>query len=107
MNAYAVKHAREWLLPSHVPQLLSYRVTEDQNLLDFALPTGKLATLSNQDRLASAAAQLYADLLLLVDVFKQHSKEVDDQTKSYDVCGIDIMMMQCGSKTCGCGGGVT
>jgi len=85
VGAYPIKHAREWLLGSHVPHLLSYRVAEDQNLLNFALSAAKLATLNKQDQLAAAAAQLYADLMQLVDVFKKNSKDLDDQKKSYDV----------------------
>ena len=85
LNAYPIKHAREWLLASHVPHLLSYRVAEDQNLINFALSTAKIATLNNQTQLATAGAQLYADLMQLVGVFKKHSSEMDDQTKSYDV----------------------
>lgn len=40
---------------------------------------------SSQGVLASTAAQLYADLLQLAEVFKNNSKEMDDQKKSYDV----------------------
>jgi hypothetical protein len=87
VDAYPVKQeqAREWLLASHLPHLLSYRVAEDQNLLNFALSTSKLATLNKQDQLAAAAAQLYADLMELAAVFKKNSKDMDDQRKSYDV----------------------
>ncbi|KAJ9616430.1 hypothetical protein H2200_000148 [Cladophialophora chaetospira] len=83
--AYPIEHSREWLLSSHVPHLLSYRVAEDQNLLNFALSTAKLATLHNHGQLAAAAAQLYADLLQLAELFKSNSKELDDQKKPYDV----------------------
>ena len=38
-----------------------------------------------QGQLAAAAAQLYADLTQLVEVFKRNSKDMDDQTKAYDV----------------------
>jgi len=85
MAAYPVNHPREWLLASHLPHLLSYRVAEDQNLVNFALSTAKLATLNNQDAVAAAAAQLYADLMELRNVFKQNSLDMDDQTKPYDV----------------------
>ncbi|KIY02439.1 uncharacterized protein Z520_02578 [Fonsecaea multimorphosa CBS 102226] len=83
--AYPIKHAREWLLASHIPWLLSYRVAEEQNLLNFALSTAKLASLNNQTQLAAAAAQLYADLMEMAEVFKKNSKDMDDQTKPYDV----------------------
>ncbi|KIW85085.1 hypothetical protein Z517_00473 [Fonsecaea pedrosoi CBS 271.37] len=85
LAAYPIKHAREWLLASHVPYLLSYRVAEEQNMLNFALSTAKLASLNNQTQLAAAAAQLYADLMQLAEVFKINSKDMDDKTKSYDV----------------------
>ena len=83
--SYPIKHAREWLIGSHVPHLLSYRVAEDQNLLNFALSASKIATLNKQDDLAVAAAQLYADLTTLGAVFKKNSQEMDDQTKPYNV----------------------
>ncbi|KIW31196.1 uncharacterized protein PV07_02864 [Cladophialophora immunda] len=85
LAAYPIEHPREWLLASHVPYLLSYRVAEEQNMLNFALSTAKLATLNNQTQLATAAAQLYADLMQLADVFKKNSRDMDDQTKPYDV----------------------
>ncbi|KIW88147.1 uncharacterized protein Z519_11258 [Cladophialophora bantiana CBS 173.52] len=85
LAAYPIKHAREWLLASHIPYLLSYRVAEEQNMLNFALSTAKLASLNKQIQLAAAAAQLYADLMDLAGVFKQNSKDMDDQTKPYDV----------------------
>lgn len=85
LAAYPINHAREWLLASHVPHLLSYRVAEDQNLINFALSTSKLAALNGQTALAAAAAQLYADLMELVEVFKRNSREMDDQRKPYDV----------------------
>jgi hypothetical protein len=85
VNAYPVKHAREWLLASHVPHLLSYRVAENENLPNFALSTAKLAMMNKKDQLAAAASQLYTDLTDLAKVFEKHSKATDDQTKPYDV----------------------
>lgn len=95
--AYPIQHPREWLLASHVPHLLSYRVPEDQNLLNFALSTAKLATQNKEDQLAAAAAQLYADLVSLGQVFKKNSQEMDDQAKPYDVMdpqatGVSILL---------------
>lgn len=87
--SFPVNRPREWLLASHIPYLLSYRVAEDQNLLNFALSASKLASLNSQGSLAAAAAQLYADLLDVVEVFKRNSLDMDDQTKPYTVMDPD------------------
>jgi hypothetical protein len=89
LQAYPINHPRDWLVASHVSHLLSFRVAQDQNLPNFALSAAKIASLNGQTKLAAAAAQLYADLADLKGIFQQHSKELDDQVKPYDVMNPD------------------
>jgi hypothetical protein len=89
LKSYPINHPREWLLASHVSHLLSFRVAQDQNLPNFALSAAKIANLNGQTKLATAAAQLYADLADLKIVFQQHSNELDDRVKPYNVMDPD------------------
>ena len=47
------------------------QLAEEQNLLNFAVLTAKMANLNEQDDLTAAAAQLYAVLIDLVEVFQR------------------------------------
>ena len=85
MKALPVNRPREWLLASHLPHLLSYKVAEDQNLLNYAVSLAKLSALKGDSAVASAATTLYTQLVECIGVFKQNSKDMDDNTVPYDV----------------------
>lgn len=85
IKALPVNRPREWLLAMHLPHLLSYRVAEAQNLVNYAISLTKAAVASEQVGLAEAAAQLWMDLRDCEEYFKAVSNDMDDQTKPYHV----------------------
>ena len=85
MRALPVKRPREWLLASHLPHLLSYKVAEDQNLVNYAVSLAKLSAQKGDSAVASAATTLYTQLVECIEVFKQNSKAMDDNTVPYNV----------------------
>ncbi|KAL9113189.1 MAG: hypothetical protein Q9187_007648, partial [Circinaria calcarea] len=85
MKALPVNRPREWLLASHLPHLLSYKVAEDQNLLNYAVSLAKISALKGDSAVASAATTLYTQLVECIEIFKQNSKDMDDNTIPYDV----------------------
>lgn len=89
MKALPIDRPREWLMASHLPNLLSMRVAEDQNLMNYAASLANLAAQKGDTAVASAATKLYGQLVQLVEVFNQNSKDMDDQTTPYDVMNPD------------------
>lgn len=85
IKALPVKNPREWLLASHLPHLLSFRVAEDQNLLNYAVSIAELAAQKGETEVADAGTKLFNDLVQLTAVFERNSKEMDDQTFPYEV----------------------
>lgn len=85
LAAYPLKYPREYLLASHIGALLSSTVAQDQNLPNYAHSLHQIAKV-NKDKKAEKIAKTFMDGLIECDhVFKQNSKELDDQTKAYDV----------------------
>jgi hypothetical protein len=72
-------------MSSHLPYLLSYRVAEEQTLLNYALSLKKLSSIQKGDPIADAGDQLVKDLVVLVAAFKFNSQQMDDQTLPYEV----------------------
>jgi hypothetical protein len=87
MRALPINHPRIWLMSSHLPYLLSYRVAEEQTLLNYALSLSRLAgsAQGGNDPIVKAGPQLLSDLVELREVFKRNSEEMDDQTLPYNV----------------------
>ena len=99
MAALPVARDREWLIASHVPNLLSMRVAEEQNIVNYARSVHS-AALWNMERvpaekhIAQASKDLLVAMWVLGDtydpkdkkqrlkkgIFTRHSEELDDQT---------------------------
>jgi len=85
IRALPANHPRIWLMSSHLPYLLSYRVAEDQTLLNYALSLQKLSSIKKGDPIADAGDKLVKDLVELAAAFKFNSQQMDDQTLPYEV----------------------
>lgn len=85
LRALPVNRPREWLLSSHLPHLLSFRVAEDQNLINYAASLWNLYKKKDTPAITAAASKLYEDLKVLKELFKKTSDEMDDKTVAYDV----------------------
>jgi hypothetical protein len=85
LKALPLHKPRDWLLATHLPHLLTYRVAEEQNLMTYAVSLTKVASQAEEWEVAKAAAQLYEDLVGCGQTFERNSREMDDQTKPYDV----------------------
>ncbi|TFK76201.1 Lipoxygenase [Pluteus cervinus] len=90
VNSYPVNRPAEWLLSSHVPWLLSFRV-EDKNSLSkyaqslFQVNAGKKSPKPAEVATATAAKNFYDSLVAFTDKMLQVSKSLDDQTIPYTV----------------------
>jgi hypothetical protein len=89
LKALPASHAREWLLASHVPHLLSLKVAEDQTLINYAASLYNLSLVKQDDPTKAAAEKFYNDLKQLKAAFALNSAMMDDQTISYDVMDPD------------------
>lgn len=85
LATYPLKHPRDYLLASHIGHLLSSTVAQDQNLPNFAQSVIQIAWANRDVLMEKVGNKLLADLKACDEVFKRHSKELDDQTKPYDV----------------------
>ena len=83
--ALPVKQPKKWLLATHLPHLLSYRVADNDNLVTYAISLAKTANNEGQFELAKAASKFWFDLISCGEVFARNSGEMDDQTRGYDV----------------------
>lgn len=88
MAALPVNDPRVWLMSSQLPYLLSYRVAEDQTLLNYAESLCKLSSQKTGDEwksVSEAAKVFYADLLELGARFRKNSEEMDRDVVPYHV----------------------
>jgi hypothetical protein len=85
LKALPLHKPRDWLLATQLPHILTYRVTEEQNLMTYAVSLTKVASQVGEWEVAKAAAQLYEYLVGCGQTFERHSRALDDQTKPYDV----------------------
>lgn len=85
MRSLPVDRPRQWLLASHLPHLLSFRVSEEQNLLTYAASKAKLSALNGDAVGRDAATGLWNDLTVMIGVFQEHSDMIDEQTCKYEV----------------------
>ena len=89
IRALPTTRPREWLLASHLPHLLSFKVAEDQTIVNYAASLAKVAEGNGEKEIAKAAGTLYKDLVELGEIFKENSKLMDDQTMPYEVMDPD------------------
>jgi hypothetical protein len=88
MAALPCNDARVWLMAAQLPYLLSYRVAEDQTLLNYAESLTNLAgqkTGEEWGKVADAAKEFHAKLLELGVLFRKNSDEMDRDVVSYHV----------------------
>ena len=96
MAALPINRPTEWLLASHIPYLLSVRVAEDQNLVNYAVSQYHLADQSGEEGIRDASKKLVMDLRELGDakdekgniikgIFSRISDELDDRFVEYKV----------------------
>lgn len=96
LKALPIDRPREWLLASHIPHLLSFRVADDQNLVNYAISQYHLADENGEIGIREAAREFVAKLRELGDtedaygrrvkgVFSRISDELDDQSIQYKV----------------------
>lgn len=96
LEALPINRAREWLLASHIPHLLSFRVADDQNLVSYAISQYHLADEQGEAGIREAARAFVARLRELGDTkdalgrdvpgaFSTISDERDDRSVPYKV----------------------
>jgi hypothetical protein len=80
-------HGPLWLLASHLPYLLSYRVADDQTLMNYAFSLWKLSLdlKPPNPTLVGIASKFYNTLRLLVLKFGEHSTDLDQDLIPYTV----------------------
>ena len=82
------QHQRLWLLSSHIPHLLSFRVAEDNNLINYALSLWNLykkKTGPGEPEVKAIAETFYTQLRDLIGVFDETSRGMTDGTVPYNV----------------------
>lgn len=86
--ALPIGHTREWLLSSHVPHLLSFRVADENNLINYAASLFRVYEYKRgkeEQAIRDIAETFYDDLRQLVVTFKKHSDEMTKGTVPYEV----------------------
>ncbi|KIM27395.1 hypothetical protein M408DRAFT_311254 [Serendipita vermifera MAFF 305830] len=93
IDGLPVKDPRSWLLSSHLPYLLSFRVAADQNLVNYARSMAEIPVRKGKDDEAAiqkAGKELLRQLIGLVNVFKRNSDDMDDHSVPYYVMDPNI-----------------
>ncbi len=88
VKALPINRQREWLLSAHIPHLLSFRVANENNLINYALSLWNLymkKTGKGEPEVKAAAAKFYSDLRNLIGVFDENSKGMTEGTIPYNV----------------------
>ena len=88
VKALPIGRTREWLLSSHVPHLLSFKVADDNNLINYAASlynTYKYKNGSGEQEIKENAENFYNDLRELIIKFKEHSDQMTKGTIPYEV----------------------
>jgi hypothetical protein len=86
LDALPIKKTKEWLLMAQLPYLLSFRVAGWENIKAYAQwASWRLPWSGSGSGLSRGGTALHKRLKELETVFKGYSKELDDQTKSYEV----------------------
>jgi hypothetical protein len=81
VGALPIGHTREWLLAAHIPWLLSFKVGEENNLVNFAASVynvyKKRTTQANDKAICQAAEDLYHKLRDLAVEFNGHFNDIE------------------------------
>ena len=88
VKALPIGRTREWLLSSHVPHLLSFKVANENNLINYALSLYNLYKYKKdkgEPEIRDNAEKFYNDLRDLTIKFKKHSDEMTEGTIPYEV----------------------
>jgi hypothetical protein len=88
IRALPVKDEKVWLMSSQLPYLLSYSVSEDQTLVQYAKNLEDECREKKGEKwgcVEMAAKGLYEDLLELGVRFNENSERMDDRILPYDV----------------------
>lgn len=88
VDALPIKRQREWLLSAQLPWLLSFRVAEENNLLNYAASLFRLyreKTKSNDKQVAIIAETFYIGLRKLIIAFDDNSRQMTEGTIPYRV----------------------
>ncbi|KAK4987243.1 hypothetical protein LTR50_004755 [Elasticomyces elasticus] len=86
--ALPINRPREWLLSAQVPWLLSYRVADENNLINYARSVWTLykkKTGHEEQQVKAISNIFYNDLRNLIIKFNQHSRDMDEGTIPYTV----------------------
>jgi hypothetical protein len=81
LDSLPFKNTKDWLIGAQLPYLLSFEVVGTSSLLSYA----QIQSLNSNTVIAEAAKTFAEELKRLADVFKKHSKELDDQDTRYMV----------------------
>ena len=88
VKALPIGRTREWLLSSHVPHLLSFRVADENNLINYAASLYQLYRYKNgkgEPEIRANAEKFYLNLRELIIKFKINSDEMTKGTIPYEV----------------------
>ncbi|RDW68080.1 hypothetical protein BP6252_09476 [Coleophoma cylindrospora] len=88
MASLPINNSQVWLMSSQLPYLLSYRVAEDQTLLNYAASLQQLAsqkTGKEWQAVSAAAMNFHAKLLELRTKFRKNSDAMDKDIVPYHV----------------------
>lgn len=80
------KRAQEYMLTSHLPWLLSYKVASEQNLINYAISLENLS----QGKVREAARVLKDGLYTLKAEFDKHNAQLDDKALDYSVMDPEV-----------------
>lgn len=80
------KRAQEYMLTSHLPWLLSYKVASEQNLINYAISLENLS----QGKVREAAKAFKDGLYTLKKEFDEHNAQLDDKALDYSVMDPEV-----------------
>lgn len=86
--ALPINQQREWLLAAQIPWLLSFRVADDHNLINYAISLWRLHKEkkgADEQEIKAIAEEFYCNLRELIGAFVEHSKQMTEGTIPYMV----------------------
>ena len=87
-KALPIGRQRLWLLSSHIPHLLSFKVADENNLINYALSLWNLyrkKTGPGEQEVKANAEKFYQDLRGLVKIFNENSQAMTEGSIPYNV----------------------
>lgn len=88
VSALPINQQREWLLAAQIPWLLSFRVADDHNLINYAISVWRLyeeKKEANEQEIKAVAGEFYHGLRELIGKFVMHSEQMAEGTIPYMV----------------------